>query len=108
MHGFGWQMDVFMAFLLYGFTIPVVILWAAMLKFAGVKKTMWEINSFFTHGFALVWIVEVHSNTLMAAGIVMVYIFFHFVLKAKAKKLATRSDLYANEIKVVEPNQIKK
>lgn len=108
MHGLGWQMDLFFVFILYGFVVPLVINWVAVVVLKPLRKPLWVATGLATHGLALVWVVIAHHEWEMAAGVVLWYIFYLAIVNKKIQKLKHQSDLYARDIKVVQPNELNK
>ena len=108
MHGFGWQGNVFFVLLLYGFTIPIALAWIGLVFVKSPKPVVWVITEVSLHIFALGWVVELNKNPWLIAAVVVGFVAYQMVFIKRVRNIQNNLDLYSSEIRVVQPNELKK
>ena len=108
MHGFGWQGNVFFALLLYGFIIPIALAWIGLVFVKSPKPVVWVITEVSLHIFALGWVVELNKNPWLIASVCLAAIIYQLVLIKRVRTIQNSLDLYSTQIRVVQPNELKK
>lgn len=108
MHGFGWQGNVFFALLLYGFIIPIALAWIGLVFVKSPKPVVWVITEVSLHIFALGWVVELNKNPWLITVVVVMFVAYQAAFIKSVQKIQSNLDLYSSEIRVVQPNELKK
>lgn len=108
MHGFGWQGDVVLALLLYGFTIPIALSWLGLVFVRSPKPVVWILTELSLHIFALGWVVELNKNPWLITAVVVMFVAYQAAFIKRVQKIQSNLDLYSSEIRVVQPNELKK
>ena len=108
MHGLGWQGNVFFALLLYGFTIPIVLAWIGLVFVKSPKPVVWVITEVSLHIFALGWVVELNKNPWLIVAVVVGFVAYQMVFIKRVRNIQNNLDLFSSEIRVVQPNELKK
>ena len=108
MHGFGWQGDVVLALLLYGFTIPIALSWLGLVFVRSPRPVVWILTELSLHIFALGWVVELNKNPWLIVAVVVGFVAYQMVFIKRVRNIQNNLDLYSSEIRVVQPNELKK
>lgn len=108
MHGFDWRMDAFVWIIFYGVSIPVILIWIALATVLHKAPRTILVLGMLIHAFALVWSVLIEHGIPFLLLISVTWLMFYLAYKKRLRKIIAEQDLYAREIKVVQPNTIDK
>ncbi len=109
MHGFGWQGDGFFALLLDGFYHPYCfVVWLGLVFVKSPRPVVWILTELSLHIFALGWVVELNKNPWLIVAVVVGFVAYQMVFIKRVRNIQNNLDLFSSEIRVVQPNELKK
>ncbi len=108
MHGFGTLGDVFFFLVIYGFTIPVALSWLSLFTLLRFAPRFFQVAGIVAHLVSAYWAFALSFSLFVPLGIIATMLLYLSVFHSLYHKLQASRDLYAREVSVFQPNELKR